>query len=78
MLDFYGFMQRNANLRWVFMYQIPEAAFRHAIRDINKWLDAGNAYHPVDKVFSLSETADAHLKLQSGKANGNIIISMNN
>ena len=78
MLDFYGFMQRNANLRWVFMYQIPEAAFRHAIRDINKWLDTGNAYHPVDEVFSLSKTVDAHLKLQSGKANGNIIISINN
>ena len=78
MLDFYGFMLRNANLRWVFMYQIPESAFRNAIRDINKWLEYSDPYHPVDKIFPLFKTADAHLRLQSGKAKGNIIISINN
>ena len=33
-LNFYGFMMRNANLRWVFMYEIPDAAFRQATRNI--------------------------------------------
>ena len=60
------------------MYQIPESAFRNAIRDINKWLESSDPYHPVDKIFPLFKTADAHLRLQSGKAKGNIIISINN
>ena len=76
-LDFYGFMMKNAILRWVFMYEIPDKAFRHAIRDIENWLDSDFVYHSVDKIFPLSEIANAHLYLQSGKASGNVIISVN-
>ena len=75
-LSFYVFMQRNANLRWVFMYEIPDAAFRQAIRDISAWLGKGKPHHPVAKIFPLSKTADAHAYLQSGKANGNVIIAV--
>ena len=59
------------------MYEIPDKAFRHAIRDIENWLDSDFVYHSVDKIFPLSEIANAHLYLQSGKASGNVIISVN-
>jgi len=75
-LNFYAFMQRNANLRWIFMYEIPDAAFRQATRDITAWLSRGKPHHPVAKVFPLSRTADAHAYLQSGKANGNVIVAV--
>lgn len=75
-LNFYAFMQRNANLRWVFMYEIPDAAFRQATRDIGAWLSKGKPYHPVAKLFPLSQTAEAHAYLQSGKATGNVIVAV--
>jgi NADPH2:quinone reductase len=75
-LNFYPFMQRNANLRWIYMYEIPDAAYRQATRDITAWLSRGKPHHPVAKVFPLSRTADAHAYLQSGKANGNVIVAV--
>lgn len=75
-LNFYPFMQRNANLRWIYMYEIPDAAFCQATRDIGAWLSRGKPYHPVAKVFPLTRTADAHAYLQSGKANGNVIVAV--
>ncbi len=75
-LSFYPFMMRNANLRWIYMYEIPDAAYRQATRDITAWLSRGKPHHPVAKVFPLSRTADAHAYLQSGKANGNVIVTV--
>jgi len=75
-LNFYSFMMRNANLRWVFMYEIPDAAFRQATRDITSWLGKSKLHHPVARTFPLSRTADAHAYLQSGKANGNVIVEI--
>jgi len=75
-LNFYAFMMRNANLRWVFMYELPDAAFRQALGDISAWLSRGKPYHAVARVFPLAQTADAHAYLQSGKANGNVIVAV--
>lgn len=75
-LPFYSFMRKNAVLRWVFMYQLPDSAFRRALRDITRWLGGGHVYHSVAKVFPLSKTADAHVYLQSGQANGNVLIDV--
>ena len=47
-----------------------------AFRDISAWLGKGKPHHPVAKIFPLSKTADAHAYLQSGKANGNVIIAV--
>ena len=74
-LPFYPMMQKNAVLRWVYMYKISAAAFAQARDDITAWLTSGPTYHPVAKVFPLAETAAAHELLESGGATGTVLIA---
>ncbi|MEK9660121.1 MAG: NADPH:quinone reductase [Alphaproteobacteria bacterium] len=67
-LAFYSFMRRNAVLRWVYMYEIPDAAFEQARDDITAWLQAGPTQHLVARTFPLDETAAAHEFLEVGGA----------
>lgn len=75
-LPFYPMMQKNAVLRWVYMYKIPDSAFAQACEDITGWLAAGPAHHPVARIFPLAETAAAHDYLESGQATGTVVISV--
>ena len=75
-LPFYPLMTKNAQLRWVFMYKIPDSAVAQAHRDITQWLAAGPTRHLVSKVFPLAETAAAHEYLESGEAAGTVMIAL--
>ncbi|MDH3737808.1 MAG: zinc-binding dehydrogenase, partial [Alphaproteobacteria bacterium] len=74
-LPFYPMMQKNALLRWVFMYKIPDSAFEQARNDIMTWLSSGPTQHLVGKVFGLDETAAAHEFLESGQAAGTVVVA---
>ncbi len=74
-LPFYPMMQKNAVLRWIYMYKISDAAFARARDDIIAWLAAGPSHHPIAKIFPLAETAAAHAFLESGGATGTVIIA---
>ncbi len=74
-LPFYPLMMKNALLRWVFMYKIPDAAFAQARDDITKWLASGPSQHPVAETFALEATAVAHEFLESGAATGTVIVA---
>jgi NADPH2:quinone reductase len=73
-LAFYAFMRKNAVLRWVYMYEIPDAAFAQARDDITAWLAAGPAQHPVARTFPLAQTAAAHDYLEAGSATGTVLV----
>jgi NADPH:quinone reductase len=75
-LAFYGFMLKNAVLRWVYMYEIPDAAFAQARDDIAAWLASGPTQHLVARSFPLAGTAAAHDYLESGQASGTVIIAV--
>jgi NADPH2:quinone reductase len=75
-LPFYPMMMKNAQLRWVFMYKIPDSAFAQACADIASWLAAGPSEHLVSKTFPLDETAAAHEFLESGAATGTVVIAV--
>lgn len=75
-LPFYPMMMKNALLRWVFMYKIPDAAVTQAFDDITAWLGAGPSEHMVGKVFSLEDTAAAHEYLESGRATGTVVVAV--
>ncbi len=74
-LSYYAFQQKNALLRWVFMYLIPDTAVAKAHADITEWLAAGPAQHLVAREFPLAETAAAHEFLESGAATGTVLIA---
>lgn len=75
-LPFYPMMMKNALLRWVFMYKIPDSAVTQAFTDITAWLSAGPSEHLVGKVFSLADTAAAHEFLESGQSTGTVVIAV--
>ncbi|MGB0570633.1 MAG: NADPH:quinone reductase [Alphaproteobacteria bacterium] len=75
-LPFYPMMTKNALLRWVFMYKIPDSAVVEAFDDISTWLSVGPSEHPVGRVFLLDETATAHEFLESGQSTGTVVIAM--
>ncbi|MBT3400582.1 MAG: NADPH:quinone reductase [Rhodospirillaceae bacterium] len=75
-LPFYPMMMKNAQLRWVFMYKIPDAAVIQAFDDISTWLAAGPSEHLVGRIFPLDETAAAHEFLESGQSTGTVIIAL--
>jgi NADPH2:quinone reductase len=73
-LSYYAFQQKNALLRWVFMYIIPDEAAVRAHADISEWLAAGPTQHQVARTFPLAETAAAQEFLESGAATGSVVI----
>ena len=75
-LPFYPMMLKNCVLRWVFMYKIPEDDFANACHDLNDWLKNSSTHHMVSKIFPLEKIAEAHKFLESGKATGNVIVSI--
>ncbi len=75
-LPFYAMMMKNALLRWVFMYKIPDSAFAQARDDITTWLSAGPTQHLVGKVFPLQKTAAAHEFLESGQSTGTVVVAI--
>ncbi len=75
-LPFYPMMMKNALLRWVFMYKIPDAAVIQAFDDLSTWLAAGPSEHLVGRVFPLDETAAAHEFLESGQSMGTVVIAI--
>ena len=75
-LPFYPMMMKNALLRWVFMYKIPDDAVTQAFEDITSWLGAVPSEHLVGKEFSLADTAAAHEYLESGQATGTVVIAV--
>jgi NADPH2:quinone reductase len=75
-LPFYPLMQKNAVLRWVYMYEISDAAFAQARDDITAWLSAGPAQHLIARTFPLAEAAAAHEYLESGQATGTALVAV--
>jgi NADPH:quinone reductase-like Zn-dependent oxidoreductase len=75
-LPFYPMMQKNAVLRWVYMYKISDAAFAKARDDITAWLAAGPTHHPIAETFALADIAAAHEYLESGRATGTVLIAV--
>ncbi|MEX2599429.1 MAG: NADPH:quinone reductase [Dehalococcoidia bacterium] len=70
------FMRKNANLRFVHMYTVPEEAKQQAIADITQAIAEGALWHPIGARFPLEEIAAAHEAQESGKVTGNIVIDV--
>ncbi len=53
---------------------LPAAARRAAIRVLTEWLDAGLLDVRIAELFTLSNTAAAHEWLESGRADGTVVV----
>ena len=75
-LPFYPMMFQGITLRMVLVYVLPEAARRQSIQDINQALVQGALVHAVAETFPLEKIAAAHKAVESGKAVGNVVVTI--
>ena len=75
-LDSYALMRRNALIRYVFVYEMPQAAFEAGIRDITTWLETGKAHPGIAASFPLGDLAAAHQAVESGEMIGNVVVDI--
>lgn len=74
-LPFYPLMLRNATLRLVLVYDMPEAAKSAAIDDLTCWLGADRLQHHIGDRFPLERIADAHDAVEAGSS-GNVLVDI--
>jgi NADPH2:quinone reductase len=75
-LPFYTLMRKNATLRTVFLYTVPEPAKDAAAREIVALLAAGRLVHQIGARFPLDDIVAAHEAQESGRVVGNIVVTI--
>ncbi|HEX5077744.1 MAG TPA: NADPH:quinone reductase [Geminicoccaceae bacterium] len=73
---YYPLAYKGVTLRLVQAYILPEPARARALADIGEALRDGGLGHRTAGVFPLEETAAAHELLESGKAVGNVVVTL--
>lgn len=77
-IPFYRLMYRDLHLRTVFLYELPGQALDQAIADINKAIANDQLIHRIAARLPLTETAQAHQLIESGKPRGCVILESDN
>jgi NADPH2:quinone reductase len=75
-LPFYPLMARNATIRPVLLYTMPDRARDEAVSDIVRLVEAGRLLHHIGARFPLERIVEAHQAQESGKITGNIVIDV--
>jgi NADPH:quinone reductase-like Zn-dependent oxidoreductase len=70
----YPLMLKNATLRFVLVYDMPEEAKQQAARDVNALLAAGRLRHQIALTVPLDEIAAAHRAVEQNTAQGCVIV----
>ena len=73
-LYYYPLAFKDLRIHFVQGYLLPPRARQAAIRDITEWLDARLVDVRIAKLFPLSRTAAAHELLESGRADGKVVV----
>jgi NADPH:quinone reductase-like Zn-dependent oxidoreductase len=74
-VPFYALAYKSATVRFVLVFEMPEAAKQKAVADIGRWLEAGELRHYIARRFPLRETAAAHEAMERG-AIGNVLLDI--
>lgn len=75
-LPYYPLQFRGATLRFIQGYLLPDAARNKAIEDIGTMLAGGNLRPTIAATFPLDEIARAHQLVESGRAMGNVVLTI--
>jgi NADPH:quinone reductase-like Zn-dependent oxidoreductase len=73
-IDFRALMVKDAVLRFVLIYEAPQAARDAAARDINAMIEAGVMRHQIADIAPLSAVVSAHQRMESGKIVGKLLL----
>jgi NADPH2:quinone reductase len=75
-LPFYSLMAKNATIRPVLLYTMPDRARDEAVSDIVRLVEAGRLLHQIGARFPLERIVEAHQAQESGKVTGNIVVDV--
>jgi NADPH:quinone reductase len=75
-MPFAALMAKNATLRPVLIYTMPEAAKRQAAADIVRLVEAERLLHQIGARFPFDRIVEAHQAQESGKVTGNIVLEV--
>lgn len=75
-LPFFQLMYMDANIRFIIVYAMPEAAKQHAIADINTALTSNALQHRIAASFSLADIAKANELIETGTIRGAVVLTV--
>ena len=75
-LAYYPLAFKDLRIHFVQGYLLPAAARQAAIRDLTAWLCADQLEVRIAETFPLVDTAAAHELLESGRADGKVVVAM--
>jgi len=75
-LPFYALMAKNATIRPVLLYTMPDRAKDEAARDIAHLVETGRLIHVIGARFPLERIVEAHRAQESGTVTGNIVVDV--
>lgn len=76
-LSYYPLAFKDLRIHFVQGYLLPSAARQAAIEDLTRWLSSRRLDIRIAKLFPLSGTAAAHELLESGLADGKVVVMVN-
>ncbi|HEX6145014.1 MAG TPA: NADPH:quinone reductase [Geminicoccaceae bacterium] len=74
-VPFYQLAYRNAAVRFILVFMLPEGLKARGVADITGWLERGELRHTIARRFPLRATADAHAFMERGVI-GNVLIDV--
>ncbi|WP_419161659.1 NADPH:quinone reductase [Candidatus Palauibacter sp.] len=75
-LAYYPLAFKDLRIHFLQGYLLPPVARRAAIRDLTTWLAAGQLEVRIANTFPLADTAAAHELLESGRADGKVVVEI--
>jgi NADPH2:quinone reductase len=75
-LRFYPFVMKNATIRTVLVYEVPQAARDSAARDINALIEIGRLKHQIGLTLPLAHIAEAHEVMEASRTVGKILLNV--
>ncbi|HSF05088.1 MAG TPA: NADPH:quinone reductase [Methylomirabilota bacterium] len=75
-LPFYALMAKNATIRAVLLYTMPERAKDEAARDVGHLVETGRLVHVIGARFALERIVEAHQAQESNKVTGKIVVDV--
>lgn len=75
-LPFLPMINHAVLMRWFSVYQMNPAERERAISILQTWLRAGRVKHRIAARFPLGQIAAAHVAVEDGLANGNVVVEV--
>ena len=73
-LPYYAFARKGVSLHFIQGMLLKDERAKAGIRDVTALLERELLVHPIAEVFSLKETASAHVLMECGQAIGKILV----